>query len=322
MVARENVPLSAASGVRFAGVSSFGFGGANAHAILEAITDEPASNTRPKAKSAGSILFLSAFGPESLRRSMADYRRLITANPDRGALGEICAEAAAFRGVYPQRAAVVCDSAEAAIAALENAEADAPDARVLFARTELADAPAAFVFSGNGSQYPGMGLAALAADPGYARALRRIDRVYKHFSGWSIIKAMQRPDLEEAMRDSKVAQPLLFADQMAQVSALADRGLKPAAVMGHSGGEVAAACAAGALSLHDALKLIHRRSLFLQRLRGRGTMAAVHAPADQVAAALAEFGSGLEIAAETAPKALRLWASKPRSTPLSAMRAG
>jgi acyl transferase domain-containing protein/NADPH:quinone reductase-like Zn-dependent oxidoreductase/NADP-dependent 3-hydroxy acid dehydrogenase YdfG/acyl carrier protein len=306
-VARENLPLPQTGGVRYAGVSSFGFGGANAHAILASVADAPKPAPRRKATQERAILLASAFAPESLRATLADYRRLIgSADADAASLEEICAEAVRFRDLYPQRVAVVCDGAASAIAALTSAEAGTSDARVLGARSDLTDAPAAFVFSGNGSQYAGMGLAALATDPAYARALRRIDRAFARVAGWSIIKTLRRPDLDQAIRDCDVAQPLLFADQMALVAALAARGLRPAAVMGHSGGEVAAACAAGALSLDDALLLIHQRSLHLQHLRGRGTMAAVQAPAAQVAEAIAEFGGGIEIAAENSPKSVSI----------------
>ena len=304
-VARKNLPLPKGTGRRFAGVSSFGFGGANAHAILEAVEPLPPRPAR-RAASALPVLRLSAFSAESLQRSAAGYRRLLGADTAPEAIAGICAEAAQFRGLYPHRAAVLCDSPEAAMAALRAVEAGASDPRVLRGQSDLVDAPAVFVFAGNGSQYAGMGLAALAADTHYARAMRRIDRAYRRIAGWSIIDTLRHPDLETMLQDCEVSQPLLFADQMALVAALAARGLKPAAVMGHSGGEVAAACASGALSLHDALHLNHQRSLALQHLRGRGTMAAVQAPAAQVADALAEFGGGIEIAAVNSPKSVTL----------------
>ncbi len=302
-VAQDHVPLP--EGRLLAGVSSFGFGGANAHAILEHVPQKAA----PVAAAAGKgddapILLLTAAGDESLRRSMADWRGLVAGATEPGALQELCAQAGAYRGRMPLRAAVICDSADAAVVALDHGAAGQGAARLVVARSALRDAAAAFVFSGNGSQYAGMGLAAMAGDAVYARALRRIDRAYAKVAGWSIIARMRAPDLEEQLRDAEVAQPLLFADQMALVAALEARGLKPAAVMGHSGGEVAAACASGALSLEQALEVIHRRSTALQALRGRGTMAAVQAPAEEVAAAIAAFGDGVEIAAENSPRSV------------------
>lgn len=300
-VAQDHVPLS--EGKLLAGVSSFGFGGANAHAILEHVP-ACAPTAAPYRGAHAPILFLSATGEDSLRRAMLDWRPLVAGETDPTALRELCAEAAAYRGRMPQRAAIVCDSAEAAATALSLGATGQGDPRLVTGTSVLRDAPAAFVFSGNGSQYAGMGLAPMARDPAYARGLRRIDRAFAKIAGWSIIERLRGTNLEEELRDAEVAQPLLFADQMALVWALEARGLKPAAVMGHSGGEVAAACASGALSLEQALEVIHRRSTALQRLRGRGTMAAVQAPIEDVAAAIADFGGGLEIAAENSPRSV------------------
>ncbi|NBE06424.1 type I polyketide synthase [Paragemmobacter ruber] len=300
-VAQDHVTL--AEGPLFAGVSSFGFGGANAHAILESV--QP--SVRPPLTAGGTdapILFLSATGEEALRRSMRNWQPLVAAEAGRAGLRELCAEAAAYRGRLPQRAALICDDPEAAAAALVDGASGNGDPRLVTASSALRDAPAAFVFSGNGSQYSGMGLVAMARDPDYARGLRRIDRAFRAVAGWSIIARMRAGDLDEQLRDAEVAQPLLFADQMALVWALGARGLRPAAVMGHSGGEVAAACASGALTLDQALRVIHRRSTALQKLRGRGTMAAVQAPAPDVAEAIARFGGGLEIAAENSPRSV------------------
>jgi len=305
-VAQQNILLPTREGRSFAGVSSFGFGGANAHAIFEKVAPLAAKPARPVNGDNVPILFMSAFSPESLSRTVADYKRLIGAEREAARITELCAEAARFRGVYPHRIAVVCDTAKAAVAALRNAETGASDPRVLQAQCSLTNAPAVFVFSGNGSQYAGMSRAALATDAPYARALRKIDRTYKRIAGWSILEMLHHPDLKKRLEEAEVAQPLLFADQMATVAALAARGLKPAAVMGHSGGEVAAACASGALSLQDALELNYQRSRALQQLRGRGTMAAVQAPVDQVVDAIAEFGGGIEVAAVNSPRSVSL----------------
>lgn len=302
-VAQEAVTLP--DGPLLAGVSSFGFGGANAHAILEHVAPSVVEKRAASPRSGDvPILLLSAAGEESLRHGMSDWRALVAKEREREGLRELCAQAAAYRGFLPERAAVICDGADAASEALLKGAAGLTDMRVVTGRSSLRDAPAAFVFSGNGSQYPGMGLAALLRDAEYARGLRRIDRAFRKISGWSIVARMQAPDLEAQLRDAVVAQPLLFADQMALVWALAARGMKPAAVMGHSGGEVAAACAAGALTLEQALEVIHRRSTALQKLRGRGTMAAVQASAEDVAAALAEFGGGVDIAAKNSPRSV------------------
>ena len=301
VVAQQEIALPA--GELLAGVSSFGFGGANAHAILRSV-ERPSVPVADNGRGTEPVLFLSAAGQESLRQSMAEWQGLVAAEAGTAGMRELCAQAAAYRGRLSARAAVLCDDAEAASGALAKGAAGQGDQRLVTAVSSLRDEPAVFVFSGNGSQYSGMCLTALERDAVYARGLKRIDRAFRKIAGWSILDKLDGSDIEGQLRDAAVAQPLLFADQMSLVWALAARGLKPAAVMGHSGGEVAAACVAGALSLEQALEVIYRRSIALQRLRGRGTMAAVQAPAEEVRLAIAEFGGGVEIAAENSPRSV------------------
>jgi acyl transferase domain-containing protein len=313
-VAQDHVPLADTAGPALAGVSSFGFGGANAHAILREVRTEDEVPSGATARPGEPLLLLSAFAADSLGQSMKAHAALIAgdAQASSASVADLASQVAHYRGLHPHRAAVICDSAKAAVAALSSVAAGGTDPRVILAQSDLADAPAAFVYSGNGSQYAGMGLAALSADPAYARNLRKIDRAFARIAGWSIIARMKSVDLDAALQDSAVAQPLLFADQMALTWALAERGLLPAAVMGHSGGEVAAACASGALTLDQALTLVHSRSTALQGLRGRGRMAAIQAPADAVEAEIAAVGGGVEVAAVNSPKSVTIVGSADR----------
>lgn len=304
MVVDRPLALERRNGPLMAGVNSFGFGGSNTHVILEE-APEPATVPVAARKGEAPVLLLSAAADVSLRQAMTDWCGLVE-NSDGDGLAELAGQAAAYRALLPVRAAVLCDDPAAAATALRRGADGQGDPRLFLSRSKLRDAPAAFVFSGNGSQYAGMGLRAMERDGVYARSLRRIDRAFRRLSGWSLVAAMRAPDLEARLQDCAVAQPLLFADQMALVDALAARGLRPAAVMGHSGGEVAAACAAGALTLEDALVVIHRRSLALQPLRGAGTMAAVQAAAEEVAEAITASGIAVEIAAENSPASVTI----------------
>ena len=302
LVAREPVPLG--NGPLLAGVSSFGFGGANAHAIFESV--EPSPVARPTEGVAGTVapvLLLTAAGEAALARMMTKWQPLVATEEGAG-LRDLCGQAAAYRGRLPVRAAVICDDPAAAAEALSRGAMGKADARLVTGRSALVDAEVAFVFSGNGSQYAGMGLAALDLDPAYARAMRQIDRVFRKVAGWSIIAMLRAPDLDMRLGDATVAQPLLFADQMAQFRALVARGLRPAAVMGHSGGEVAAACAAGALTLDQAVRVTHLRSTASAHLRGVGGMVAVQASAADIQGAIAAFGGGVELAAENSPRSV------------------
>ncbi len=305
----------AATGPLRAGVSSFGFGGANAHVILESIADGVAAPARMpalplrKAKAGEApILMISAACQESLQALMASWCDRMAGRMADGsdAMAEDAAAARAYRALLPVRAAVLCEDAARAGDALAQVSRGESSPVVLTATSRLKEAPAVFVYSGNGSQYAGMGRAALASDKAYAAALRRIDKVFLRLSGWSIIAALRSPTLQQDLRDCDVAQPLLFADQIALTEALGARGLVPAAVMGHSGGEVAAAHVSGALDLEQALRLIHQRSLSQKPLRGRGAMAALNQSVELVEASLAEFGGAVTIAAENSPNSVTL----------------
>lgn len=302
LVARE--PVALGNGPLLAGVSSFGFGGANAHAILESVEPLPAARpTDAAAGGAAPLLLLTAASEAALARMMTNWKPLIASEGAAG-LRDLCGQAAAYRGRLPVRAAVICDESAAAAEALSRGTQGKTDARLVTGRSTLVDAEVAFVFSGNGSQYAGMGLAALDLDPAYARAMRQIDRVFRKAAGWSILAMLRAPDLDMRLGEATVAQPLLFADQLAQFRALVARGLRPAAVMGHSGGEVAAACAAGTLTLEQAVRVTHLRSTASAHLRGVGGMVAVQASAADIQEAIAAFGSGVELAAENSPRSV------------------
>lgn len=302
---QESLPLRD-EGVLRAGVSSFGFGGTNAHVILEQV-EAAAAPELPAAEKEPPILLTSAASPESLSKLIGVWSDRLVAKAGAAAdLAQEAAQASAFRSTLPLRAAVLCDDPGRAARAMAKVAGGQASPRVITGRSTLRDAPTAFIYSGNGSQYAGMGRAALASDKAYATAMRRIDRLFKGLSGWSIIEALNSPTLEQDLRDCTVAQPLLFADQIALTNALAARGFVPAAVMGHSGGEVAAACASGALSLDQALMLIHHRSLSQQTLRGRGAMAALSVSIQEAEESLVAFGGRIEIATENSPKHVTL----------------
>lgn len=305
-VSGEAVRLPMDGIARFAGVSSFGFGGANAHAILERL-DAPDPIARKAVPPATApVLVLSAFAEKSLLGAARAWADLAGQAGSAAEVADLAAQAAAFRGRHPMRMGVICGTPDETQAALDRAAAGLPDPRVERADSRLREAPVAFVYSGNGSQYAGMGLEFLKADAAYARAMRRIDRHFRRLSGWSILARLEASDLEAALGDASIAQPLLFADQMALTEALKARGLGPDAVMGHSGGEVAAACAAGALSLEQGLEVILHRSLQAATMRGEGAMGAVQASAAEVRAALADAGPSLAIAAVNSPKSVTI----------------
>ncbi|MBK1662880.1 acyltransferase domain-containing protein, partial [Paracraurococcus ruber] len=136
-----------------------------------------------------------------------------------------------------------------------------------------------FAFSGNGAPFAGMAQAQLAANPDFARGVAEADAALAPRLGWSARDRLRDGVTAEALADSAIAQPLLFAVQHGIVAALAAAGLRPMLCLGHSVGEVAAAAAAGLLPLDQAAMLIVARSRRQAATRGQGRMAALGAAA-------------------------------------------
>ncbi|MGK5632116.1 beta-ketoacyl synthase N-terminal-like domain-containing protein, partial [Streptomyces sp. URMC 123] len=135
-----------------------------------------------------------------------------------------------------------------------------------------------FAFSGNGAQWAGMGADLLAADPVFREAVDTVDALLSARTGWSVTEALTDPSLADRLGATEFAQPLLFAVQVALVEVLRRQGVRPAAVLGHSVGEIAAAHVAGALTLEQAVRVIAARGKAQAATAGSGRMAAVSLP--------------------------------------------
>ena len=158
----------------------------------------------------------------------------------------------------------------------------------------------AFVYSGNGSQWAGMGAELLANSLRFGEVIDEIDEAFSPLSGWSIRAYMTQSADAWALDKTEVAQPLLFAIQVGLTVLLREKGVEAEAVTGHSVGEVAAAWASGALSLADATKVIYERSALQGKMHGSGTMAAAKCSQEKLMELLADK-HGVEIAGWNAP---------------------
>ncbi len=291
------------------GVNSFGFGGTNATAMLAAAPPQAQRTTQPTLgqpapgqpplREALPPLLLSARSAPGLAALAATWQdRLAITAPH--ALPALLRGAARHRDLHAHRLALRGSSPEslaADLAAWVLGEASA----AVTGTAPHQGAAACFVFSGNGAQWAGMAQQALV-NPAFRAALAEADAELAPLLGWSVLAALEAGVTAEQLADTDRAQPLLFAIQHAMVAALAEQGIRPALVLGHSVGEVAAALAAGLLSLPAAARLIVARSRQQQRQRGIGRMAALGAGEAEAAPLLAELG--LEIAAVNAPAAL------------------
>ncbi|GAA1291964.1 SDR family NAD(P)-dependent oxidoreductase [Saccharothrix xinjiangensis] len=275
-------PLSG-SGRQVVGVSGFGFGGVNAHVVLAAPPPLP-----PSAPSTGLRLpvVVTARTPRALAeaaRGWADH--LADTAPEDF---YDTAFTAGRRGKHERRIAVVATDPREAARALRTL-AEGEPARAGASATAVRRGRIGFVFDGNGSQWAGMGRELLVADRAFRAGVAAVDEVLTPLLGWSVLGEITEPDARGWQR-TEIAQPLLFAVQAGLVSALAARGVKPAAVIGHSVGEVAAAYCAGALDRVAACRVIAARSRAQAATAGTGRMAAVGLGAQDAERLLADSG--------------------------------
>jgi acyl transferase domain-containing protein len=256
---------------RLAGINSFGFGGANAHVV---IGDPAAAAAAPAKGDADGVFMVSAHSESSLRQLLASYRDAITKAREPAVARAIVAAASANRTPLRHRFAVHSRDPQAVAAAIDDALYASPGLGEM-GEAVSRSGKAAFVFSGNGSQWAGMGVAAYQANAEFRRSFASAAALFKVHANLDLVSLLTDPGLEARLADTKIAQPMLFAVQAALSDAFAAMGLRPAAAFGHSVGEVAAAYSTGALSLADAVSVIAKRSLHQDLLAGHGTMAAL-----------------------------------------------
>ncbi|MFE9922828.1 SDR family NAD(P)-dependent oxidoreductase [Streptomyces sp. NPDC005774] len=274
------------------GVSAFGFGGANAHAV---VTLPPASRQpepRPVPDGRPLPLVVSARSAKALKQMTARMaERLRETEPEE--FYDLAHTSTVRRTAHPHRAAVLAADPQEAARQLDRLAAGEP-ARGATVRTGERDG-IAFVFSGNASQWPGMAADLLASEPAFRRAVEEADAALAPHLGRSVAKELAHPSPRKWQR-TEVAQPALFAVQVGLTALLASHGVRPRAVTGHSVGEVAAAHAAGALTLEQAALVIAERSRTQGATAGRGRMAAVGLPEARAREELLRHDGALEIA--------------------------
>ncbi len=269
--------LPAADGERYAGVNSFGFGGTNAHAILSAA---PARAQPQDGDSAHAqyTLPLSARHPDALRALAGAYASALDAGGALAgaALRDVSWSAATRRDHQPWRACVSAAGREDLIAALRAlAEGhDHPQAATQLAPEAAAPAPV-FVFSGMGPQWWAMGRQLLRDEPVFRAMAERCAALFDALAGGAILAQMLASEEDSRMADTDIAQPANFILQVALAELLAAWGVRPAAIIGHSAGEPAAAYVAGCLTLEQAVRVIYHRSHLQHRTAGMGRMLAI-----------------------------------------------
>ena len=299
-------PWPRATKPRYAGVNSFGFGGTNAHVILgEAplVTERPIEDASRDGDPR--ILVVSARTPVALRAHVVAHAERLSSLEDIEQLDDTCRTAATQRDHLEHRVAVVARSATDMQTQLQQwlAAGHAPGVR---SGRASVDTRTVFVFCGQGPQWWGMARGMLATNAIFRASIQRIDELLKRDADWSLVEELARDEHPTRVHETNILQPAIFAVQVALAEVWRSRGVTPAAVVGHSMGEVAAAYVAGAMSLETATRLIFHRARVQHRTAGTGKMLAVGASRGAAEELIAPYTNRLWIAGVNGPSSITI----------------
>ncbi|MET8690067.1 thioester reductase domain-containing protein [Streptomyces sp. NPDC004732] len=289
---------------RRCGVSSFGVSGTNAHVIIEEAPPEEAAESRGSddAAAAGAARptllpwVVSARSEAGLQAQAAGLLPVAeTERPE-----DVGHSLAVTRARFDHRAVVLGATREqlrAGLASLAREETS-PD---VVRGTAWADARPVFVFPGQGGQWPGMATALAKSSPVFADHLAKCGAALGRYVPWSLSDVLEEAEGAPGLDRVDVVQPVLWAVMVSLAQVWREHGVEPAAVVGHSQGEIAAACVAGALSLDDGARVVALRSRALVPLLGRGAMLSLGLGAAEARKRTARWGTRLSVAAVNGP---------------------
>ncbi|MFI6575113.1 type I polyketide synthase [Nocardiopsis sp. NPDC050513] len=289
---------------RRAAVSSFGMSGTNAHLIVEqAPSDDRASAAAEEAprsdRPSGPLPWvLSGRGEAALRAQAERLAEHLRDRPDADP-ADVGWSLATARSALEHRAVVVADDRAGFLEALD-ALARGRTHPGAVTGTARSDHRPVFVFPGQGGQWPGMAVELLDSAPVFARRMAECEAALAPYVDWSLTDVLREG--ATGLDRVDVVQPTLWAVMVSLAELWRAHGVHPAAVVGHSQGEIAAACVAGALSLDDAARVVALRSRAIRELSGTGAMASVGRPAAEVRGRLAAHGEALHVAVVNSPE--------------------
>ena len=300
--------------LRRAGVSSFGFGGTNAHVVLEQAPNSIADHAQETPVEY--VLPISARNPESLRalvRQLSDELSDNKLRDSEHALAEVAATLAAGRDHFRHRIAFVASSIEQAVDELDaieskNArpesdrrpESNTQPCSALHGIAQTDPPQVAFLYTGQGSQFVGMGRELMATEQVFRESMQRCEELLRPHLDLPLLDVIYSDDQSSPLNETKYTQPALFAIEYSLTELWKSWGITPDIVIGHSVGEYAAACAAGIFDLATGLELIAARGRLMQALPS-GSMAAVFADRKRVVEVLQNSGQQVELAALNGP---------------------
>jgi len=306
-VPAERTLWTAGETSRIAGVSSFGFSGTNAHVLVEDFQLKPdesqALNPPPV-----HLLTLSAKTETALRDLAGRYETYLADNSETD-MGDVCFSANTGRSHFNHRLGVIAESAEQVYEKLAAFRAGQESATV-FSGSDTEQPRIAFLFTGQGSQYIGMGRELYDTQPVFRSTLERCDEILRAWLEKPLLEVIypepgdSQSEISRLLNETAYTQPALFALEYALAELWKSWGIRPHAVMGHSVGEYVAACVAGVFSLEDGLKLIAERGRLMQALPRDGEMISLQTTEERAVSAISPYAGEVSIAATNGPRSI------------------
>jgi acyl transferase domain-containing protein/acyl-CoA synthetase (AMP-forming)/AMP-acid ligase II/acyl carrier protein len=308
-IATTVVPWNRGNKQRLAGVSSFGFGGTNAHVILEEAPE--ASQKETTSDRQVHLLTLSAKSENALRDLAQRYENYLGNNPD-ASLPDICFTAntgrssggAASLTHFDHRLVAIAKSNLELQTVLGAYAAGKKMSQLVSGKIGGKKHPKiAFLFTGQGSQYVNMGRQLYETQPTFRACIDQCDEILRSYLDKPLLSVLYPQSETESsyIDETAYTQPAIFAVEYALVQLWKSWGVEPTAVIGHSFGEYVAACIAGVFTLEEGLKLVAERSRLMQGIKSMGAMAAVFGNEAQVQAAIESYSQEVTISAVNAP---------------------
>jgi acyl transferase domain-containing protein/NADPH:quinone reductase-like Zn-dependent oxidoreductase/thioesterase domain-containing protein/NAD(P)-dependent dehydrogenase (short-subunit alcohol dehydrogenase family)/acyl carrier protein len=307
VIPTQHTPWPRGTRPRIAGVSSFGFGGTNTHLIIESPTGKRASThgglDRPL-----QLLKLSAKTDTGLARQADEIAAYLSEHPETVA-ADLAYTLNTGRAEFNYRATLVAaDTSQLHTQLASFAAGKLPAGGKQSVVRAIARPKVAFLFTGQGLQYPGMGRGLYDSHPVFREAIDICDKILsEHWDGQSLVEILfpentAADDPQALVHQTEFTQPALFALEYALSELWQSWGVAPDIVLGHSVGEYAAACVAGVMSLEDGLALIAERARLMQSVKRRGKMAVVFAAPEKIMPALAKHNGKVVIAVLNGPE--------------------
>jgi acyl transferase domain-containing protein len=306
-------PFPENGGERIAGVNSFGFGGANAHVILAAPPSHQPEKSSTTPSDRSWPVMLSARSENSLRMSAANLstwiKQYANANGSSPVLPDLTYTLGVRHNHHPHRLTLVASNWTELTEELDAfaANNETPRSRFSFTPRREETTRIGFIMSGQGPQWWGMGRELMEHESVFREMMERCDAALRPWTRFALLEELSRTEEDTQMHRTEIGQPAIFAMQMALAALWKSWGVEPAAIVGHSVGEIAAACVAGIFSLEEAARIIALRARLMETCgRGEGTMLAVGVPEDEAIALIARHDRSVTISALNGPRSITL----------------